>query len=166
MKRERLPAKPASRYASRASCWRSGSVSTVVSTPSRRIPRSRWMPDTPVPVPISTTDFASPAAASSRSAAPVPGETGLRPAVCERARARMRASSSATNASANAQLACRLPVMALSALSPGTLLARSPPVLVRSRPPRPALARRNPRHSRPVRRLYPLGREPADGTGR
>lgn len=41
MKRARLAAKPAARNASRANCWRSGSGSTVVSTPSGRMPCSR-----------------------------------------------------------------------------------------------------------------------------
>lgn len=78
------------------------------------MPCSRWMPETPVPVPISTTALASVAAASRRRVAPVPGETGRTPASRARARARISASSSATKASANAQLACRLPVIALS----------------------------------------------------
>lgn len=41
MKRARLLAKPAARKAWRANCWRSGSGSTVVSTPSGRMPCSR-----------------------------------------------------------------------------------------------------------------------------
>jgi hypothetical protein len=56
-------------------------------------------------------------AASNRSAAPVPGDTGRSPASWARSRAQRSASSSATKASANAQLVCRLPVMTLS-LSP------------------------------------------------
>ncbi|RPK43738.1 hypothetical protein EES39_18050 [Streptomyces sp. ADI92-24] len=114
MKRARLAAKPAARKASRANCWRSGSGSTVVSTPSGLMPCSRKMPDTPVPVPISATALASVVAASRRSAAPVPGDTERSPASRARSRAQRSASSSATKASANAQLVCRLAVMALS----------------------------------------------------
>ncbi|GHH21173.1 hypothetical protein Srubr_53560 [Streptomyces rubradiris] len=72
------------------------------------------MPDTPQPVPISATAFASTEAASSRSAAPVLGDTERSPASRARSRAQRSASSSATKASANAQLVCRLAVMTLS----------------------------------------------------
>ena len=91
MKRALLPANPAARNASRANCWRSGSMSTVVSTPSGRMPCSRWMPETPVPVPISATALASAVAASSRSAAPVPGDTERSPASWARSRAQRSA---------------------------------------------------------------------------
>ena len=55
-----------------ASRWCSASMSTVVSTPSARMPRSSQRPETPVPVPISTTARASRTEARKRSAAPLP----------------------------------------------------------------------------------------------
>ncbi|CAM5744100.1 hypothetical protein SHIRM173S_02819 [Streptomyces hirsutus] len=96
MKRARLAAKPAVRKAWRADCWCSGSWSTVVSTPSGRMPCSRWIPETPQPVPISATALASTVAASNRRAAPVPGDTERSPASWARSRAQYSASSSAT----------------------------------------------------------------------
>ncbi len=95
MQRERPGWKPAAAKASRASRWSPGWTSTVVSTPSARMPRSRQIPDTPAPVPISTTALASSAAASSWRAAPLPGETGRTVASSDWARACSNTSSSA-----------------------------------------------------------------------
>ncbi|CAM5586687.1 hypothetical protein STENM327S_04645 [Streptomyces tendae] len=96
MNRARLLAKPAARKAWRANCWCSGSGSTVVSTPSGRMPCNRCIPETPQPVPISATALASTAAASKPRAEPVPGVTERRPASRARSRAQSSASSSAT----------------------------------------------------------------------
>ena len=76
MVRTRWGATPASMNASRASRWCSASMSTVVSTPSLRMPRSSQTPETPVPVPISTTERASRTDARNRSAAPPPEPIG------------------------------------------------------------------------------------------
>ena len=59
MVRTRCVGTPASAKDWRASRWCSASMSTVVSTPSDRMPRSSQSPDTPVPLPISTTARAS-----------------------------------------------------------------------------------------------------------
>ena len=71
-------------------------MSIVVSTPSARMPPSSQSALTPVPVPISITDRAPSAAASRRSAAPVPAEIGVTPTSVDIARATRRTSSSAT----------------------------------------------------------------------
>src|SRR5690606_17627838 len=72
-----LPAgNPASRNARRAARWNSGSMSMDVSTPPSprpAMPRSRYRPLTPAPVPSSTTAFAPTVVARNRSAAPVDG---------------------------------------------------------------------------------------------
>jgi hypothetical protein len=86
--------------ASRAARWFSTSMSIVVSTPSSGIPRSRCTPETPVPVPISTTARAPIAAASTSRVAPLPGCTGVQPSSVARARALARTSSSGTKFSA------------------------------------------------------------------
>jgi len=77
--RVREDVKPASTNSRRAMRWYPASTSIVVSTPSERMPRSSQSPLTPVPVPISTTERAPPAAASKRSVAPAAGATGARP---------------------------------------------------------------------------------------
>ena len=59
MVRARCGATPPSVNVSRASRWCSASMSTVVRMPSGRIPRSSQSPETPVPVPTSTTARAS-----------------------------------------------------------------------------------------------------------
>ena len=64
---------PGSPNVSLASRWCSASMSTVVRTPSARMPRSSHRPETPVPVPISITARASSTEARKRSAAPAPG---------------------------------------------------------------------------------------------
>ena len=83
----------------RASLWSSGSTSMVVSTPSEPMPLSRHSPETPVPVPISATDFAATAAASILSAAPVAGDTGAMPSSMPRSLASAVCSSSPGNSS-------------------------------------------------------------------
>ncbi|MCY1554263.1 hypothetical protein D9M68_908260 [compost metagenome] len=96
MVRTRWGAIPASLNDSRARRWCSASTSTVVRTPSGRIPRSSHTPDTPVPVPISTIERASSTAARKRSVAPVPAPIGTTPTSSARARAATRTSSSST----------------------------------------------------------------------
>ena len=59
MSRAWLCAKPAAVNALRAIRWYSGSMSTLVSVPPARIPRSSQMPELPQPVPISTTVLAA-----------------------------------------------------------------------------------------------------------
>src|SRR3954454_1044206 len=63
------------------------------------------MPETPAPVPISTTERAEPDAVSRRSTVPTPGRTPRQPSSSPRARARATTSSSSTKVSAYAQLA-------------------------------------------------------------
>ena len=81
----------------RAILWYSGSVSTLVSTPPGRMPRSSQMPELPQPVPISTTALAAIAVAKNRNAAPVAGVTGLVPPISSAA---MRAVSSGSSSTA------------------------------------------------------------------
>jgi hypothetical protein len=64
------------------------------------MPRSSQTPDTPVPVPISTTARASVTAARKRSVAPPPEPIGATPTSWARLRALTRTSSSLTNSSA------------------------------------------------------------------
>src|SRR3954447_11038064 len=70
---------PASLNACFANRWCSASVSTVVRTPSGRMPRSSQSPETPVPVPISTTARASIMDARNRNTAPPPLPIGATP---------------------------------------------------------------------------------------
>ena len=49
---------PTERNAFRAACWCSGSMSTLVRIPSGCMPANSASPETPDPVPISTTAFA------------------------------------------------------------------------------------------------------------
>src|SRR3954452_9520932 len=96
---------PASVKASLAARWCSASTSMVVSTPSAAMPPSRYSPETPAPVPISTTLRAPVAAASTRRVAPPAGPTGTQPNSRARSRAPRTTSSSFTNDSAYATLA-------------------------------------------------------------
>ncbi len=63
------------------------------------MPPSSHRPETPVPVPTSATDLAPTEAASIRSAAPVPEDTGVMPSSSPRMRAWAVASSSAVKSS-------------------------------------------------------------------
>ena len=67
---------PASVKARLANRWWSVSMSTVVRTPSGRIPRIIHTPEIPQPVPISTTFLALSRAATNRRAAPPPAPIG------------------------------------------------------------------------------------------
>jgi hypothetical protein len=75
-------------------------MSTLVSTASRRMPRSSQTPDVPQPVPISTTALAPRAAAMNRKVAPTTGLTGEAPPTCAALRRAMsKGSSSGRNSS-------------------------------------------------------------------
>src|SRR4051812_33492711 len=80
-------------------------MSTDVSTPSSVMPRTVQTPETPQPVPISTAFLAPRTEATNRSAAPAPGPTGTALTSAARARAAVRASSSAMKSSEYNQLA-------------------------------------------------------------
>ena len=92
---------PASVKASRASRWCSASMSTVVSTPSGRMPRSSQSPETPVPVPISTTARASSTRGEEAQRGAAAGPIGDAADLLGRGRGRRAStSSSATKSSA------------------------------------------------------------------
>src|SRR6185436_4148776 len=99
-------------YASLAARWFSASMSMGVRMPSEGIPSSSHIPDTPAPVPISTTALAPTAAAIIRSAAPPPGPIGVQPSSSPRRRADSTISLSATKSSAYPQLAAFCALMA------------------------------------------------------
>src|SRR4051794_30755905 len=73
--------------------------------PSAAMPPSRYRPDTPAPVPTSTTVRAPAAAASTRSVAPPAGPIGVQPSSRARSRAANSTSSSGTNDSSYDRLA-------------------------------------------------------------
>src|SRR5699024_2748736 len=79
------------------------SRSTLVRMPSACIPRNRASPDTPEPVPISTTARASKARASRVSMLAPPRPIGITPSDSAAAREAAASSASGTKSSAHAQ---------------------------------------------------------------
>src|SRR6476469_2031558 len=110
--RVRWWATPADAYASLADRWFSASMSMVVRMPSEGMPSSSQSPETPAPVPTSTTALAPTAAAIIRRAAPPPGPIGVQPSSSPRCRAFSAISLSATKSSAYPQLAAFCALMA------------------------------------------------------
>src|SRR4051794_9715240 len=102
--RNRVGAMPASANASRAARWFSPSTSIETSWPSVAMPPGRYRPDTPAPVPTSTTERALVATASTRNSAPPAGPIGVQPSSYPRSRAAAMSSGSGTNPSAYARL--------------------------------------------------------------
>src|SRR4051794_34431181 len=78
-------------------------MSTEVKMPSGCIPANRAKPETPVPVPISTTALAETVRASKVSIAAVPRPSGMTPRSAALSRAEVAASGSGRNVSAYAQ---------------------------------------------------------------
>src|SRR5690606_8566165 len=91
---------PASVNACFATRWYSDSMSIEVRMPPGAIPSNRCSPETPVPVPISTTLRAVTLAARKASIAPAPTLTGSHPMSAARSRAAAAWSFSLMNSSA------------------------------------------------------------------
>ena len=94
---------PTERKASRAACWCSVSMSTLVRIPSGCMPANRASPETPDPVPISTTALACTTRARKVRALAAPRPSGETPNSTAVSRAAKAASDSATKSSAYAQ---------------------------------------------------------------
>ncbi len=98
--RKRWVGMPTDRNALRATRWWSASMSTLVRMPSGCMPAKRARPETPEPVPISTTALARSTEARKVSALAPPRPIGVTPSGAAAARASAAASDSATKSSA------------------------------------------------------------------